>query len=159
MKNSQLITKAVCPVSLLFLIVSGCSSGPLSSSKSGEELSSVGPTVIDAKAEPQTIQLDRNLRPIQQSEIIADVKDFTSPITDVRVRFVRVPLEVKMQHISGTAWRAELTPEQLKTLAVSGQTMKYDAQIIAKNQDGQTAVSKSPITVAVQTPQLGSRTG
>ena len=106
-----------------------------------------------------TPKLDRSLQPTQQAEVIAEVKDFTSNVTEVRLRFVRVPMEIRMQNIGGTTWRAQLTPKQLQTLAVGGQTMTYEANVIARNREGLIGVSKEPVEVAVSAPDLGQPTG
>jgi hypothetical protein len=133
----------------------GCSSMGKTESK---ELSSSGPTVMNARAEPSTVELNRNLQPIQDSEILADVKDFRGKVTDVRLKFVHVPVTIPMENIGGTTWRAKLSPQQLRSLAVSGKTISYDANIVARNDQGQTATSSSTVSVAVKAPEL-SRTG
>ena len=142
----------------MLLTGAACSSMP-GQSESSQNLSANGPTILNARTQPGTIELNTALQPNQPAEILADVKDFNSTITDVKLRFVHVPLELPMKNIGGTTWRAQLSPKQLQLLAVSGKTMKYDANIIAKNEAGQTAVSGEPVTVAVKTPEVAKNYG
>ena len=63
-----------------------------------------------------------------------------------------------MENIGGTMWRAELTPQELQMLAVSGKTVKYNANVVAKNADGE--MSKAlPVTVAVKAPDYTHQFG
>ena len=131
----------------------------LSKDKTGKELASTGPTVITARSNPKTIELNRNLQSNGPAEIVADIKDFTSNVTDVKVRFVRVPMEITMTHVRGTTWKAELSPQQLKTLAVAGETMSYEANIVARDKAGAIGVSSEPVDVVVRTPELIEKRG
>jgi hypothetical protein len=133
--------------------LNGCSSMP-GTTESSKDLSSTGPTILNAHLDPSTVELNRNLQPEKTPEIIADVKDFRSKITSVILKFKHVPMQVPMENIGGTTWRATLTPEQLQTLAVSGKTINYDTTIIARNQEGQVVESSSPITIAIKAPDL-----
>lgn len=143
---------------LAVLAAGGCST--IQGGKSGQEIAAKGPTILDAKSEPSTVELDTNLRPTTaRAEIFADVKDFSAPITSVKARFVHVPIELPMEKLAGTTWHASLSPQQLKQLAVSGQTMKYDVNIIATNQKGESATSQQPVQVAVKTPEAKQLTG
>jgi hypothetical protein len=153
MKTKSYIIQSLLIAAGALLVANGCSSLP-GQSESGKSISSTGPTVLNARAEPSTVELNRNLQPIQNAEIVADVKDFTSKVTSVKLRFVDVPIQVPMENIGGTTWRAQLSSGQLRALAVSGKTINYDANIIAKNEKGQTAMSSSPVTVAVAAPDL-----
>lgn len=132
---------------------SGCSTLKGENGK-GEQISAAGPTVLFARSEPGTIELDRNLDPEQSPQILADVKDFHAKVTDVRVQFQHIPLEVPMENVGGTTWRATLSPRQLEMLAVYGKTMRYDAQVIATNDQGQVGMSEKPIEVAVKAPKI-----
>jgi len=135
-------------------VASGCSSMP-GQTESGKELAAQGPTILNVRAEPSsTIELNRSLKPLQSAEILADVKDFRSKVQNVQLKFLHVPIQVPMENIGGTTWRAQLTPEQLRMLAVSGKTIKYDANIVATNEQGQAASSSSPITIGVKAPEL-----
>ena len=121
---------------------------------SAKDIAQRGPTVMNARTEPSTVELNRELKPFQKSEILADVKDFDSTISKVTVKFTQVPVQIPMTNIGGSTWRAEISPSQLKSLAVSGKTMKYEAQIEARNEKGQVAIARDPITVSVKTPDL-----
>jgi hypothetical protein len=157
-------TKSLPIQSLLFIagslsLAAGCSTFKSSeTAEAGKELAAIGPTVLNARSEPSTVELNRSLQPIKTPEILADVKDFRSKVTDVKLKFVHVPITVAMENIGGTTWRAELTPQQLQMLAVSGKTISYDANIVARNERGQTAVSTTPVTVAVKAPDLAQNT-
>lgn len=152
MKNAIRLSWSLLPLTL-FALSTGCSTFS-GGGTTGEELAASGPTVVDVRMNPETVELDTRYQPSQNAEIIAEVKDFTSKISNVKLRFVRVPMEVPMQHVGGTTWRAQLNPDQLRTLAVGGQTVRYDVNVIAENDDGQVAVSKEPLTVAVKSPDL-----
>ncbi len=138
-------------------VASGCST--IKGEKSAQNLNSNGPTVVSVTSRPGTVELNQQLQPQQKAEIVAEVKDFTSKITDVNLRFLNVPMTLPMTHVGGTTWSASLSPEQLKVLAVGGQTINYTANVIARNEDGQTAVSQDPVTVSVKTPDLTQPVG
>jgi ABC-type glycerol-3-phosphate transport system substrate-binding protein len=146
--------KTLSPIllSLSLLSISACSTG----SKSADDLAYTGPTVLDAKTNPGTFELNRQMTPKTEAQVVADVKDFNAKITDVRLRFVRVPVEIPMKLSKDKAdqWVADLSKDQLRELAVAGHTMNYDANIIAKNSKGQVATSKKPINVAVKAPDV-----
>src|SRR6185437_14850888 len=133
----------------------GCSTGQ----QSPVQLSSNGPTIVNARSAPTVVVLNRDLQPNQPAEFLADVKDFKSNILDVRLKFSDVPMEIPMENIGGTTWKDELTPQQLQQLAISGKTVKYQASIIARNTKGDTATSTEPVTVAIETPDLGAQYG
>jgi len=146
--------KTLSPIllSLSLLSISACSTG----SKSADDLAYTGPTVLDAKTNPGTFELNRQMSPKTEAQVVADVKDFNSKVTDVRLRFVRVPVEIpmKMSKDKADQWVADLSKDQLRELAVAGHTMNYDANIIAKNAKGQVATTKKPINVAVKAPDV-----
>src|SRR6185437_7409108 len=79
----------------LMLFAIGCSSIG-GNSKSGQEIAATGPTVLDAKTSPATFDLNSNMDPVTRTQVIASVKDFQNRVTDVRVRFLHVPLEIPM---------------------------------------------------------------
>jgi len=145
----------------LLLTASGCSSGPFAKNENpGERLSSTGPNVLNARAEPDTVKLNEKLQSNQPAEVLADVKDYRSPVKEVRLQFVSVPLEVPMHRIAGTTWRGVISPMQLQMLAVSGKTARYEANVIAVSEDGQSSMSKEPVKIAVKAPDLAtSKTG
>lgn len=133
------------------LAVSGCST--VRGGKSGQQLSSTGPTIVSVDTRPGTFELNEALQPTQDSEVVAQIKDFTSEISEVKLQFVNVPMEIPMDHVGGTTWRAVLTPEQLRSLAVAGETMNYDANVIARNEDGLSTVSADPVEIEVRAPE------
>lgn len=147
-KSKSLLILALC-----LGLGSACSSFPGGNSGSGDQLAVTGPTVLNARTVPSTIELSTDLRPQQPAEVLADVKDFNSQIKDVKLRFIHAPLEIPMKNIGGTTWRATLSPEQLKMLAVSGKTMNYDADIIAQNDAGQFATTDKPVEISIKTPE------
>jgi len=152
MKTKSQILKMVLFSAGTALIASSCSS--MSSSESGDKITATGPTIMNARTTPTTVELNRDLQPLQKAEVMADVKDFNSKVTDVRLKFKNIPIQIPMQHIQGTTWRAQITQRQLQMLAVSGKTIKYDASIIARDERGMTGESASNISVAIKAPDL-----
>jgi hypothetical protein len=150
-------------VPILGVVASICVATACSTSRgpsTGADLSASGPTVVSVQSKPSTIELTRELAPTEPgASVVAEVKDFTSAVSEVNLRFINVPLSIPMTYLGGTTWQAQLTPEQLKILAVGGRTMSYAANVIARNEEGQTAVSSEPVTVAVKTPDLTDRRG
>ena len=144
-------TSHIVPLVLALLAASACSTP---SATQDNELAASGPTVLEARVEPGTIELNNQMQPVKPAEVLADIKDFTSPVTEVKLQFTHVPLEVPMRNIGGTTWRAEFSPRQLQKLAVSGRTIRYDANVVATDGEGQTATSKSPVQLAIKAPDL-----
>ncbi|MFL5815064.1 MAG: hypothetical protein ACJ763_15925 [Bdellovibrionia bacterium] len=152
MKKLIHVVGTALPMTLcLVMASSGCST--IKGGKSGSDLASNGPTVVQTKTDPSTIQLDTSLAANQPANVYADVKDFTSPVQDVRLRFIHVPLELKMHNLSGSTWQATIPADALKKLAVSGQTMRYQADVIARDADGRVATTQKPIDIAVKAPE------
>jgi hypothetical protein len=139
---------------LLALLAAACSSPP--TSKSEKDLALRGPTVVDARAEPDTFELNRELE-LRGAEVVANVQDFNSRIKSVKLTFARIPLEIPLKHVAGNTWRAELSDKQLQKLAVDGTTMKYDAYIVATDHEGMMSTSPKPITIAVKAPSLSQK--
>jgi hypothetical protein len=135
------------------LLAAGCSSSPLTKKTGGEEISQTGPTVLNPRTEPGTFEVTRTLKPIQTPNIFADVKDMTADIQNVRLMFNNAPITVPMQKVAGTTWRATLSPDQIKRLAVSGQTMKYNASIVATNSKGRQSQS-AQVDILIKAPQI-----
>jgi hypothetical protein len=134
----------------------GCSS---MKGKSSEEMAANGPTIVDAKTDPGTFELTRNLKPKTATDIYANVKDFNSNVQTVKLRFTYVPLELNMKPMAGSIWHASLSPKELKRLAVMGQTIRYQADVIATSKDGKVTVSKSPVEIAVKAPSAQELNG
>jgi hypothetical protein len=137
---------------LLVLTIPSAACSSLGGAKSGGELSATGPSIVEVRTEPGTFELSPNWYPVAPAKIVAQVKDFTSNIQDVRLRFNKVPLQIAMTRIGGTSWEATLSPQQLQTLAVGGKTMRYEANVIARNEDGLITVSPDPVQVRVKAP-------
>jgi hypothetical protein len=137
-------------LAILFLLLSaGCSSGPeLTRSEPG------APTILTTRSNPGTIELNRDLQPIQTPVVQADVKDFKSQVTEVTLEFANIPVTLPMKRVNGDTWEAELDDRVLEMMAVSGQVTKYDAKVIAKNADGKIGLSDNPVEIAIKAPQL-----
>jgi len=147
---------------MMLAAVTGCSSAPKNSNgnpNGATEISADHPSVLNARAEPQVVTLNRDLQPNQQAEVLADVKFFKGQISGVTLKFRDIPLEVPLENIGGTTWRAEFSPRQLQALAVSGKTVQYKADVIAKDDQGETAKSPDAIIVVIQAPDLGHGVG
>ena len=141
--------RAIYPLLGLMVLGGGCSTA-----QQGDKHEEKGPTILTARSEPGTIELNRDLQPIQAPKVIVDVKDFRSQVTDVMLHFENVPITVPMENVGGSTWEAKLDAHQLEMMAVSGETIKYGAQVIAKNADGKTATSEKPVEIAVKAPRL-----
>jgi hypothetical protein len=137
------------------LAASSCSFGQ----KKGESLAPSGPTVVSVRANPSTVELDRDYNARTSAEILAEVKDFTGPVSEVRLNFTNAPLQIPMEHVSGTTWRATLSPEQLRSLAVGNQTTTYKADVSARSASGATAVSERPVQISVKGPDISKDQG
>lgn len=155
-KSAVAVTLSISLVTLA--TTSGCSTGGRQGVEA-DEVASVTPHVVGARVVPGEIELDRKMLPKKDPEILAEVKDYNSQITDVMVRFVRAPLELEMEHVGGTTWRAKLTNEQIRRLAIGGETVGYQANVIAWNEDGQVAMSERPIEVKIKAPDLAKKEG
>lgn len=147
------ITSAFLVVGSL-IALNGCSSPLGKGDISGQDIARNGPAVLNVHTYPATVELTRKLQPVQKPEIVADVKDFGASISKVTLKFNHVPIQIPMKNIGGTTWRAELSNEQIKTLAVSGKTINYDATVEATDTKGLMGVSSSPVTVAIKTPSM-----
>ena len=138
---------------LLILQATACSSMPWHQ-ESAKNIAPTGPTVLNAHADPGTFELNNQLQPIQNNQVLADVKDFNSKVVEVKLNFTQIPLSVPMKNIGGTTWAAQLSPDQLKSLAVSGKTMKYEGTVVAKDEAGKSATSKGTVAIWVDTPEI-----
>jgi hypothetical protein len=137
-------------------LLNGCSSSPLSKKTDAQNLSTTGPSVLNPRTEPGTFELTRDLKPIQSPVVLAEVKDMNGTVTSVRLHFNHAPLDIPMSRVAGTTWRVILTKEQLQKLAVSGQTMRYEATISARNDRGRVGTSESPIEILVKAPEISA---
>jgi hypothetical protein len=122
------------------------------------------PIVINPRATPEVVTLSEDLQVSRPLEVYADVKNLGSdvddvklrvyfaPDTDARLKFFNKPVEVSMEHMVGSTWKAELSADELKRLAINGESLRYVGQVIAENDEGQTTVSSVPIQFTVQAP-------
>ena len=145
-------------IGMTLAAVTGCSSAS-KNLNGATEISADHPSVLNARAEPQVVTLNRDLQPNQQAEVLADVKFFQGQISGVTLKFRDIPLEIPLENIGGTTWRAEFSPRELQSLAVSGKTVQYKADVIAKDDQGETAKSPDAIIVVIQAPDLGHGVG
>jgi hypothetical protein len=113
------------------------------------------PAIIQAYASPSTVVLNRDLHPSQPAKIVAEVKDFGAVVTDVRMKFRDVPMEIPLDHLMGSTWQAELTPRQLQQLSVAGKTARYEGDIIAHDDKGKEAKSDGTVSLLIRTPDAG----
>jgi hypothetical protein len=155
-------------------IISGglaCSSASKQAPGKAEEAGSP-PAVVNPHVEPQSVSLNEKFEVSQPVDVIADVKSidsgldkvslrmFFSPDTEEKLKFFKRPVEFEMQRVGGTTWRARLTKNELAPLAISGQTLKYQGQVYAKNDRGQITVSGQPVELTIKTaPVVEGRKG
>jgi hypothetical protein len=116
-----------------------------------------GPTIISLKAEPALVQVTRNLDAPLTPVVTADVRDGGREVREVKLRFLHLPLEVPLENVGGSIWRAKLSREQIAMLAVGGHTITYQAHVVARDDLGLIAISRHFIDVAVRTPDLSTR--
>jgi hypothetical protein len=156
--NSQLKSSTQRFVSITFAIaalsIAGCSSSEKATDPATPEFADKGPTVLNVVTQPGVVELDQNFQPAQRTMITADIKDFNHEVTDVRLRFREIPLELPMIKVGGTTWRAELSANQLQQLAISGKTVRYTADVMAWNDQGDSNQSERPISVSVKGPDI-----
>lgn len=137
-------------------LASACASNPVSiSTKTDKDISANGPTVVDARANPDTFELNRDLG-ARTAEVMASVQDFDSKVKSVTLSFIHVPLEIPMSHVVGNVWRTELSDAQLRKLAVEGKTMKYEAYVVAHDGGGKVSASPKEVTITVKAPDLSA---
>jgi hypothetical protein len=142
--------------------VFGCSSAPTAN----EQAKTSPPVVVNPRVEPQKVNLSEDFKASRPVDVLADVKSFDSPVTSVslrlyfspeteqRVRFFKNPVEVPMKKVEGTTWRARLTADELRSLAISGQSLKYQGQVVAKNSNDQITMSGQSVELTVQAPPV-----
>ncbi|OFZ18615.1 MAG: hypothetical protein A2X94_01605 [Bdellovibrionales bacterium GWB1_55_8] len=138
----------------LIVTVTGCSTIRGEKSGSGEELAASGPTVVDVQVQPETVELNQQNQLNAPAAVVAQVQDIRSDVTNVTIRFLNAPVELPMEHVSGTSWRAEIPTETVQRLAINNQTTTYQANIYARNADGEVGVSREPIDIAIKAPNV-----
>ena len=144
---------ALIVTSIWILQMTACSRMPWKQ-ESDKEIAKSGPTVLNAHSEPGTFELNNQQQAKQPGKVLADVKDFNSKIIEVKLNFTEIPLSVTMHNIGGTTWVAELSSEQLRSLAVPGKTMKYKSSVVAKDEQGKTASSKDHVEIEIIAPAV-----
>lgn len=149
-RTIQILSVGIPPL----LLLSSCAL--FRDSRTADAISPTGPTVVEIQTEPGTFELNEEWRPRTESKVIAQVMDITSEIEEVRLRFSQVPMHIPMEHAGGSTWQATLTPEQLRALAVAGETMRYEASVIARNEDGLITVGPDPIEIRIKAPMMDS---
>lgn len=157
MNNNRFVLCAL----VLGFSFAGCSTvkEKVGGGESTEGMAAAGPTVLNPRVNPDTLELNRNMKAMETMEILAEVKDFSAPVTDVRVKFDQVPMEVTMKSMGGTTWRAELNDEQIQKLAIGNQTTRYEGKIVATNSLGKVAVGEETVSVKIKAPDLSEKAG
>lgn len=140
------------------IALSACTSAPTLPPIEAK-LSPTGPTVLNPRSSPSQVELDAQLQAKYNPQFLADIKDFSSPVNKVTLRFMEVPIEVDMRNLQGTTWEATLSPEQVKKLAVTGKSMKYRVEIVATDEEGRSAVSAEPVQITITAPEIARSTG
>jgi hypothetical protein len=140
----------------------GCSSEPKQSPGEGAENLGAPPVVLNPRAEPKQVNLNEKFEVSRPIDVFADVKSFNSsidkvklrlsfaPETEEKMKFFKNPVEVKMERLSGTTWKAHLDQSQLRKLAINGQSLKYRGQVYAQNDRGQITVSGQPVEITIK---------
>ncbi len=149
----QLNTTRLLSLSVLLLTLAplaSCSSGPAPIKESDPG----APIILTTRTDPGTIELNRDLQPIRTPKIQADIEDLHSKVTEVTLEFEDIPVTVPMVNVGGSTWEVQLDDRALEMMAVSGQTAKYGATIMAINADGKRALTEKPVEVAVKAPSL-----
>jgi hypothetical protein len=150
--NKNRILACASALTLSVALLGGCAH-----SRTQDELrqqASRGPVILNPRSNLNTVELNRFLQAKQPQQFFAEIQDFNSPVVEAKIRMAGTAIEIPMEKIGGTTWRAQLSDDQLKHLAISGQKMEYKASVIARDQNGAVASSKDPISVTVTAPQF-----
>ena len=150
MKTTHLLV-----LSMVTALAVGCST----TEQKNVEDASRGPVVMNPRSSPEKVELNRYLQAKQPQQFYAEVQDMTSPITEVRARLGGTNVEIPMEKVGGTTYRGELSSDQLKQLAISGQTVEYKAQITARNENGVIGMSKEVAELEIKAPQFEEDSG
>ncbi|MCM2323635.1 MAG: hypothetical protein NDJ90_10285 [Oligoflexia bacterium] len=141
------MSKAISSLAALLIpVLAACSGTPDAPPYSG------GFKVLEARSEPERIELSGTYTPKEPHQFLAEVKDSRATVVEVTLRLANVAMEIPMENVGGTLWRGGLSAEQLKTLAISGRQVEYKATIVARNDQGDVAVSDQPIVFDVKGP-------
>ncbi len=159
MLNSPLkIALMLASVSAASLLAGGCTS---SAKTQKEELQAAvnAPLILNPRSSPEEIELNRFLQPKEPQYFLADVQDLASPVKEVRLRLGGTLIDIPMQRVGGTTWRAELSSDQIKRLAMSGRTIEYKARVIARDERGAVSTSKDVALIRVTAPKFDDDMG
>jgi hypothetical protein len=126
--------------------------GGCATHKSLVEEASRGPVIINPHSAPDKIELNRFLQARQPQQFLADIKDFSAPVTEARLQLANTGIVVPLERVGGTTWRGELSSQQIKQLAISGKTIQYEGRVIARDQNGVVGTSKDPVQIAIAAP-------
>jgi hypothetical protein len=155
-------------LSLSVLIGAAACSTPSGSTQQDQKVAEAGapPVVVNPRAEPKMVNLSEGLSTPKPVEVFADVKTFDagldkvslrltfSPETEQRMKFFKKPIEMRMENVGGTTWRARLTNRELEMLAINGESITYQGQILAQNDRGQITMSGEPIEITIHAPAV-----
>jgi hypothetical protein len=140
----------IAPALTAIALFAGCSHSP----KVPDNAATSGPRIINPRSNPDKIELNAYLEPQGSHEILADVQDFTAPVTEVNVQIENPATVLKMEKVGGSTWRAVIPEDLLKRMGVNGQTMDYEATVVARNQQGQSVTSEDSFTIHVEAPEV-----
>jgi len=143
---------AVVIASSVAFTLSACSSSPKGSED--QQMVMGGPRIVNPRAQSDTIELNQYFQAKEPNAFFVDVQDFGGSVENVKLRFLNAPIEIPMDKVGGTTYRGELSSQQLKSMAVTGKTMKYDAKVVARNDRGVVSVSKDTLSVEVEAPDF-----
>ncbi len=118
-------------VPVLFISIAACST-PKKAVEHGSEVA----RIMDARAQPSTVQLDQSLKTAAPVEVFADVVDQRAPVKKVTLKLDDSPVVVNLQKVGYSSWYAKIPQETLKKLAVPGQVKQYSGTMIAENTEG-----------------------
>lgn len=136
---------------LALITGSGCAA--IQGGKSPES-SATGPTVVETRVEPGTVELNQDMKLNEPAMVVAQIQDLKSEVTQVTLRFLNAPVELPMEHVAGTAWRAQIPEQTAQRLAINDQTTKYEANVYARNADGEVGVSREPVEISIKAPKV-----
>ena len=134
----------------------GCASGEKSPDQG---LAAGGPVILNQRVTPDKVELNKYMQAKNPQQIFAEVQDVTANVSDVRLKFLDTPIEIPMEKIGATTWRASIPADQLKRMAVSGKTMNYKANVVARDEKGDVAVSKQPLEIKIDAPEFNPDAG
>jgi hypothetical protein len=121
-----------------------------------------GPAILNPRAQPGFVDLRNRPAMGGKPEISAEVLDARSRIdtvrlrlyfsdgVDERIRYFKAPLDIEMKPVGGAKWHAILDDRQLNLLAIAGESLTYNARVIARDEQGRVCVSNTPFEVTIR---------